>query len=82
VVLLIPLLKGLNHICCYPRCRYRLLAQIIVDEMRIMRMNPFRMKAFRMKVLGKDDYWFIPHTIEKFEEKTKYVHVLSARFPP
>ncbi len=47
-----------------------------------MRMNPFRMKAFRMKVLGKDDYWFIPHTIEKFEEKTKYVHVLSARFPP
>ena len=59
--------------------RYKLLAQIIVDEMRIMRMNVLRLQAVH-------DFFrnakFLPRTLSKFEKQTKWTHVLSARLIP
>ena len=49
-------------------CRYKLLAQAMVDEMLIMRANPLRFKMVHLL-----------QTLEEFEEDTMWIHVLSAR---
>ena len=55
----------------------------MVDEMRIMRMNILRWKAFHDLLFGAHKgYWFVPSTLENFEEETKWTHVLSARLVP
>ena len=56
----------------------------MVDEMRIMRMNILRWKAFHDRLFGahRQGKWFIPSTLEDFEEETKWTHVLSARLVP
>ncbi len=56
--------------------RYKLLAQIIVDEMRIMSMNILRWQA--VHTLFKKQ-WFLPSTLQDFENKTRWTHILSAR---
>jgi len=68
--------------------RYKLLAQIIVDEKRIMRVNVLRRMAPKFHsivlcLLGslyqhQLVQWFLPSTFNDFEEKTKWTHVLSA----
>ncbi len=55
--------------------RYRLLAQIIVDEMHIMRLNILRWKAIH-DLLGN---YCCPSTLDEFEQETTWTHVLSAR---
>ena len=65
----------------YTLTRYKLLAQIIVDEMRIMRVNVLRLQAVR-KLFGKPVAEVLPRTLSEFEEKTKWTHVLSARLIP
>jgi hypothetical protein len=61
----------------YMLTRYKLLAQLIVDEMIIMRFNVFRLKGVH-DMLGTN-FKFLPITLEEFEDKIKYTHVLSAR---
>ncbi len=57
--------------------RYKLLAQIIVDEMRIMHMNILRWEAVHalLGFMAK----FLPRTLKKYEAQTMYTHILSAR---
>ncbi len=52
-----------------------MLAQIIVDEMRIMRVNIFRLAVHEL--IGNK--WFLPGALEDFELETKWTHILSAR---
>ncbi len=58
----------------------------MVDEMRIMRMNILRWKAVHDLLFGThrkgEVKWFVPSTLENFEEETKWTHVLSARSVP
>ena len=61
--------------------RYKLLAETMVDEMRMMRMNIFRWEAVHsmLREANLEEQWFIPSTLNRFEEETKWTHVLSAR---
>jgi hypothetical protein len=64
-------------------CRYRLLAQIIVDEKRIMRMNVFRFESFHgsWEKYHLHEYLFsLPKTLKEFEDATRWTHIMSARF--
>jgi hypothetical protein len=65
-------------------CRYRLLAQIIVDEKRIMRMNVFRFESFHgvWEKYHLHEYLFsLPKTtLKDFEDATRWTHIMSARF--
>jgi hypothetical protein len=58
--------------------RYKLLAQIIVDEMQIMHMNILRSEAVHTLLgsLAK----ILPRTLNDYEVQTMYTHILSARF--
>ena len=57
-----------------------MLAQIMVDEKRIMRVNVLRMQSVHTW-LGKTAVAeFLPNTLAEFDENTKWTHVLSARF--
>jgi hypothetical protein len=63
-------------------CRYRLLAQIIVDEKRIMRMNVFRFESFHgvWEKYHLHEYLFsLPKTLKEFEDATRWTHIMSAR---
>jgi hypothetical protein len=64
--------------------RYKLLAQIIVDEMRIMHMNPLRWKAVHTLLGSKPESpsKFLPRTLDHYEAQTQYTHILSARLLP
>ncbi len=64
--------------------RYKLLAETMVDEMRIMRMNILRWKAVQNLLFGahREGRWFVPSTLEDFQKETKWTHVLSARLVP
>ena len=63
--------------------RYKLLAETMVDEMRIMRMNILRWKAVHDLLFGAHKgKWFVPSTLEDFEEENKWTHILSARLEP
>jgi hypothetical protein len=53
--------------------RYRLLADIMIDEMCIMRMNIFRWDVIQNLSVFKWD------SLDEMEESTKWTHVLSAR---
>ncbi len=58
----------------------------MVDEMRVMRMNILRWKAVHHLLFGASSVeagkWFVPSTLEDFQEETKWTHVLSARLVP
>jgi hypothetical protein len=69
----------LTGLCLSTPTRYKLLAEIIVDEMRIMRMNVLRLQAVH-NLFGPKKWWFLPRTLKDFEKKTEWTHVLSARF--
>jgi hypothetical protein len=64
---------------CY---RYKLLAQIIVDEKKVMQMNVFRFERVHSvwKHFRLHEYFFsLPKTLREFEEATERTHIMSAR---
>jgi hypothetical protein len=52
------------------------MASIMVDEMCSMRMNFLRWKVVH-NLLGNS--WFLPVTLDEFEDKTRWTHILSVR---
>jgi hypothetical protein len=57
-----------------------MLAEAMVDEMRIMQMNIFRWNVVHNLLFCPIKRpWFVPRTLKSFENETKWTHVLSAR---
>ncbi len=50
----------------------------MTEEMYIMRMNIFRWKVVHA-IFGTGTKRILPCTIDEFESKTKWTHILSAR---